>query len=296
MQILIRLLRLLSLLPLSALRRLGSLLGFAGWFCASRMVATTRVNIALCFPDLSQSAQESLARRSIRESFRTMTETSAVWLWPGVRILNEIRHVDGLPLLQDAHAGGHGVIVISPHLGNWELMGLYLNTCGCGPTSQLYQPPSDPAVARLLFQARSRSGANMVASDRRGVGMLLEALRRGEIIGILPDQVPPESGGEFSRFFGVDALTMTLVSRLLMKTGARILLGYARRVAQPRAGFEICFREMPMAIYSRDLHQSLMALNLGIEAAVREVPEQYHWEYKRFKRQPPGLPKIYDAG
>ncbi len=292
-RLIVGLMHLLAWLPLPVLRGLGNLLGALGWRLGRKMVAVTRRNIDLCFPELEPARREALARDSVRETFRAIIEMPAVWLWPADRIIGRIHQVHGMDKLRQAHAQGKGVIVISPHLGNWELMGLYLNTCGCGPSSQLYQAPSDPLLDRLLFKARSRSGAKMVNTDTKGVAVLLSYLRRGEVVGILPDQVPPASGGIFAPFFGVDALTMTLVSRLLAKTGARIVLTVAKRVDQPRAGFEVHILDFPEDIYSEDLLTSVSALNRGIENAIRLMPAQYHWEYKRFKRQPDGKPNLY---
>lgn len=283
-------LRLLALLPLRAARALGRFLGELNWRCGSRMRAVSLKNLELCFPEMAEDERQALARRSVRETFATIAEGGAVWLWPAPRILERIRHVEGFELLRAAHAQGRGAIVVGPHLGNWELIGLWLNTCGLGQTVQLFQAPRDPALARLIFEARSRSGAAMVPTDARGVTQLLKSLREGRIIGILPDQVPPDSGGEFAPFFGVPALTMTLLTRLVQKTGARAVMGYTRRLDD---GFAIVFREVDPRLYSEDLQTSLQGLNASVERCVREVPEQYQWEYKRFKRQPPDVPRPY---
>src|SRR5690606_19093956 len=243
-----------------------------------------------CFPAMAEDERRALARRSVRETFATIAEGGAVWLWPAPRILARIRRVEGFDLLREAHALGRGVIVAGPHLGNWELIGLWLNTCGLGQTVQLFQAPRDPALARLIFEARSRSGAEMVPTDARGVTQLLKSLRDGRIVGILPDQVPPESGGGFAGFFGVPALTMTLLTRLVHKTGARVVMGYTRRLDD---GFAIVFREVDPRLYSSDVPTSLAGLNASVERCVLEVPAQYQWEYKRFKRQPEGVPRPY---
>jgi Kdo2-lipid IVA lauroyltransferase/acyltransferase len=288
--LLIVLLRLLALLPLSVARAVGRLMGRLCYAAQRRMAQTTVTNIALCFPALSAAEQQQLAQQSVQHTFQAICETGAVWLWPAERSLGLIKRVEGLPLLQAAVAAGKGALVLAPHLGNWEIFGLYLNACDCGQSSQLYQAPNSPALDKLIYQARSRAGARMVATDTKGVAELLKALRNGEIVGILPDQVPPESGGEFAPFFGVPALTMTLFNRLQQKTGARIVVGYAKREAD---GFAVIFREPAAEIYATDMRTALTALNQSIEAVVQEAPEQYQWEYKRFKRQPEGRPKLY---
>ncbi|HEY0962409.1 MAG TPA: lysophospholipid acyltransferase family protein [Pseudomonadales bacterium] len=292
-RLLILLLRFFAVLPLPAARALGVLLGDICWFMRGRMARTTLKNLSLCFPHLDDTARRRLAKESLRHTFMAVTESGAVWLWPAPRALALIHRVEGLNLLQAAHAEGRGVIMLGPHLGNWELTGLYLNTAGCGQNSQLFQAPDDPLFAKLIYEARSRSGSHMVPTDQKGVGVLLQALRRGEVIGILPDQVPPDSGGEFAPFFGIPALTMTLACRLQQKTGARMLMTFARRELGPEQGFTVVIQEPDVAIYANDMPEALSGLNRSIEALMAGVPEQYQWEYKRFKRQPAGHERPY---
>lgn len=287
------LIHLLSRLPLRVARSIGALLGDVCWFTRRRMARTTQTNLNLCFPLLGANERKELARQSLRNTFMTIAESGAVWLWPATRTLGLIREVEGLDLLQAAHAQGRGVVVLAPHLGNWEVFGLYLNNCGCGQSSQLYQAPDSPRLDALIYRARSRAGARMVATDNKGVGELLQALRRGELVGILPDQVPPDSGGEFAPFCGVPALTMTLACRLQQKTGARIVLGFAQRQGGAMPGFRIVFKTPDAETYAQHMPTALSAMNHSIEALMAGVPEQYQWEYKRFKRQPPGQQRPY---
>lgn len=285
----------LSWLPLGAVRKAGHFCGALSWFFGSRMTATTRTNLALCYHEKSESERQLLARDSICNTFQTMAECGPVWLWPTQNVLDCVLEVEGLALLEASQARQKGTVVIAPHLGNWEVFGLFLNQCGCGPSSQLYQAPRDERLGRLIYQARSRSGANMVATNRKGVISLLSALKSGEIVGILPDQVPDDaSGGEFAPFFGQPALTMTLVSRLLQKTGAGAVIGVAVRIRQQgRQGWKIIFRPTTNEIYAEHMRESVTALNQSIEAVVNEFPAQYQWEYKRFKRVPPGQKRPY---
>jgi KDO2-lipid IV(A) lauroyltransferase len=281
---------LLSPLSLSLARAVGTLLAWCCWVTRRRMARTTVTNLALCFPALSSQERDRLAQQSLQHTFQTIAETGAAWLWETQKTLGLITSVEGLGLLQQAKATGKGVLVLAPHLGNWEIFGLYLNACGCGQTSQLYQAPESASLDRLIYRARSRAGARMVPTGNKGVAELLKALRNGEIVGILPDQVPPASGGDFAPFFGIPALTMTLFNRLQQKTAARVVIGYARREPD---GFAIVFREPDAAIYASDPQTALQALNHSIENVVKEAPAQYQWEYKRFKRQPLGCPRRY---
>ncbi len=292
-RLLILLLHFFALLPLRVARGLGRLLGDICWLTRGSMAGTTLTNLALCFPGMDVAERKKLARASLRHTFMTITEGGAVWLWPAARALALIHKVEGLELMRAAHAAGRGVIMLGPHLGHWELTGLYLNAAGCGQNSQLFQAPDDPRFANFIFAARSRAGAQMVPTDQKGVGLLLQALRRGEVIGILPDQVPPASGGDFAPFFGVPALTMSLACRLQQKTGARVLMVFARREPDPNQGFTIVIQEPDPKVYAEHIPDALAGMNHSIETLMTGVPEQYQWEYKRFKRQPPGRERPY---
>ena len=117
--------------------------------------------------------------------------------------------------------------------------------------------------------------------------MVLKALQRGEMVGVLPDQVPNDEGGEFANFFGKQALTMTLVSKLAARSQARVFSGFLVRLPKGR-GFKLIIREADQAIYDEDLLTSVRGLNKSVEDCVLMAVEQYQWEYKRFRRQPDG--------
>ncbi len=110
-------------------------------------------------------------------------------------------------------------------------------------------------------------------------------------MGILPDQIPVAGGGEFTSFFGNDAYTMTLIPRLIQKTGAKAFLTYAKRIDK---GFKIIIKEPNLDIYAKHMQTSLLGLSKTIEATVKDEPEQYQWEYKRFRYQPEGKQEPYN--
>lgn len=235
-----------------------------------------------------------LGKKSLQETFKTIMEVGPSWLWPIEKFLETVHAVEGIEILQSAYAEEKGVLVIVPHLGNWELVGPYLAASSYRPISGMYQAPKSEELDTLIYKARSRSGVKMAPTNSKGVAILLSALRRGEIVGILPDQVPPRSGGDYASFFGVNALTMSLLPRLLKKTGAKAVLAYSKRVDKPHGpGFTLVFKEANDLIYAEHMQDCLQGLNDTIESAVREIPEQYQWEYKRFKHQPEGESELY---
>lgn len=283
------LLRLLVRLPLPLLHGIGALFGWLGWLLpnANRTIALR--NLELCFPQLDARARRALARRTLIETGKMLLETPLLWLGSGRRTLGLVREVRGLEHIEQAMATGRGAIAVSPHLGNWELCGLYLARYGI---TSLYRPPRKQAMEALVRGARERLGATLVPTDARGVRALYQALSRGGMIGILPDQDPREEAGEFAPFFGVPAKTMTLLPRLAQRSGAAVIFTFAERLPWGR-GFRLHFLPAPEGIASTDAAIAVAALNQGVERCVRLAPAQYQWIYKRFRTRPDGEAPLY---
>lgn len=282
--------RLLSLLSLRNAQGLGRVLGGIAWKLGGRSVETTRRNLQACYPELSPDEVERLGRQSLQETGATALEIPLMWEWPAERCLSLIREIDGEELLEDYKAGNQGLLLLAPHLGNWELAGLFF--ASRYEMAALYSPPNQPGFEAYMKAVRSRSGSELVATDRRGIIRLFSILREGGVVGILPDQTPRREGGEFAPFFGIPVITMTLASKLVHKTGARPLVTYAQRLPDAR-GFEIVIREVGPEMASKDMTESLTALNRSVEKCIADVPAQYQWEYKRFRRTAPGEKPVY---
>ncbi len=287
--IVIRIFRLLSFLPLKWLHRFGWLIGRLFILIPNRERRVTEINLRLCFPELSESERLSLRNRSLEQAGRTLAEMAAVWFWPVERVLGQVVSVTGDEHL--SRPANQGLIVLAPHLGCWEIAGLYL--AKCGRLVSLYRPPKQQVLEPIIKAARERSGAELVPTDGRGVKQLFRALQSGGITGILPDQQPDSNKGSvFAPFFGVPALTMLLVNRLVQKTGAKVVFCYAERLAAGQ-GFRVHFLPAAEDIDAPDPVDAGRALNLGVESCIRCCPEQYQWSYKRFKDQPEGRPSPY---
>lgn len=287
LHIAVALLRLAAYLPLVVLRGLGWLLGQFLWVSGSRTYKVALRNLALCLPDLSEAERRCIARRRMAELARTALEMSPVWFGSPERTLGLVRRVHRERLVGDALAAGRGVIIIAPHCGNWELLGLYL--ASHYPLHSMFLPHEDPDIEALIREVRGRTGASMAPANAAGVKALFKALKAGEAVGILPDQEPKQAGAEFAPLFGVPALTMTLVSTLAQRTGAAVVSARALRCP---GGFELGFEAVDPAIGEPDLQRSLLALNQAVERCAMVDPAQYQWEYKRFKSQPDGR-KLY---
>lgn len=282
--------KLLSLLSLHNAQRLGRLLGRVAWKLDGRSVQTTRKNLHACYPDLQDEEIEVMGRQSLQETGATALELPLMWEWPVERCLGLIREIEGEELLSGYQSSKQGLLLLAPHLGNWELAGLFFaSRC---KMAALYSPPNQAGFEAYMKAVRGRSGSELVATDRRGIMRLFGILREGGVVGILPDQTPRKEGGNFAPFFGIPAITMTLASKLIHKTGAKPLITYAQRLPDSR-GFKIVIREVEPGMASEDMTESLTALNRSVEKCIADVPAQYQWEYKRFRRTAPEEKPVY---
>lgn len=287
------LLHLTALLPLAWSHRLGVALGWVLSRLPSRLRRIAERNLALCFPTYSPAQQQRMLRTNLVETSKSLLELGALWLWPRARVLDLVQQpVIGEELLAAAVQRGHGVLLLTPHLGSWELAGLYYSSRY--PLNILYRP-SRIGVDDITRSGRGRFGGQVVATNASGLRNLLLALRKGEVLGILPDQDTGGIGdgdGLFAPFFNIPAVTMTLVSRLALKNQTPVFLTWAERLPRGQ-GYALHLRELPQVTSAASLPESVAALNQGVEAAVRSLPEQYLWAYKRFKTRPPGDAKLY---
>jgi len=272
-----------SWLPLSVLHALARLFGGFLYLLPNRMRDTTRKNLKTCFPNRSEEELDLLVRESLVHTAATALEMGWAWVAPLSATLKLVRGSEGLSAFDSAVESSRGVVLLAPHLSNWEVFGFF--ACEGKPSNFMYQPPQNAGLDKLLRRVRSRNGVNLAPTNRKGVAQLLSALKRGEIVGILPDQVPADAGGEFSDFYGEPALTMTLVSKLIQRTGALAFCGYAERLPEGK-GFVAVFEPADEAIYSANLQESLKGLNRSVESVVNRALPQYQWEYKRFRRRP----------
>ncbi len=285
----VRLVRLLmqigARLPLRLLQAIGGAIAVIMRLVNSREYRVTLRNIALCFPDLDASAQTAYVRASMAHTAMGLCELPRIWAARPQRALAQIVEVRGIELLQAAMAQQRGVIVAAPHLGQWELLNLYL--CTQGPMALLYRQPQHAVWEPLLLGGRGGLGAVQVRADAAGVRELFRCLKQKMIVGILPDQRPKGGEGAFAPFFGLPCKSMTLLSRLAHKTGAPVVFGFAERLPHG-AGFRLHFLPAPEDIDSADNELAVAALHRGLEACVRIAPMQYQWSYKRFAIQPDG--------
>lgn len=287
------LLHIVGWLSLAAAQRLGKLVGFFAWKLPNKSREVTDINLGICLPELTDQSRRQVARNSLAHTGMVMLEVPLMWEWPVNKCLSLVRETEGLELIDKAMSGGQGLILLAPHLGNWELAGLFFSSRY--KMAALYSPPNMPEFEDYMIKVRGRLGSELVRGDRRGLARLAAILREGGVAGILPDQSPGGKGNAFAPFFGMEVKTMTLVAKLIQRTGASVLMTYAERLPDA-AGFRIVVREAEPDIGDKDVTIAAAALNRSVESCVRNVPEQYQWEYKRMRHRPSGEVDPYKPG
>jgi KDO2-lipid IV(A) lauroyltransferase len=281
------LIRLFALCSIETQRSLGRLLGVLAWRLDLEPVRITRINVTRCFPELPVEARERLVRSSIENTAQLVTETGVVFHWSRHRWEALITRIEGESLIDSAQRNGHGVLILVPHLGNWEFLALYLGRFG---VTALYDPPRLRLLDSPIRRARSRTGARLEPISQHGIRAVYRALAEARVAALLPDQVPRRDAGLHVEFFGHPALTMTFAHRLITRTHPEVLIGAALRAP---GGFRLRFVPADPEIHDPESSRSLAAMNRSLEKLVRSAPEQYQWEYRRFKRQPATMPDCY---
>ena len=271
------LLRILARLPLPVINLIGVLTGWGLYFFSQKVLRRTRKNLNIAGITPSPADYRRLVKRSVVETGKGLIETFAIWFRPQEQVLPWVSECHGWEHVEAAHAQGQGIIFLTPHLGCYEITALYY--AARHPITVLYRPARQQWLAPLIDEGRNRSQIKQAPTNLSGVRSLLRALKQGEAIGILPDQVPEFGEGVWADFFGTPAYTMTLVGKLAETSGARVLLAYGERLPWGR-GYAIHIRPL-------DLEPSPDNINQGIEQLVRMCPEQYLWSYRRFKRPKP---------
>jgi KDO2-lipid IV(A) lauroyltransferase len=249
------------------------------WQANRRTRPITEVNLAICFPDMTPERRQSLVKASLYETNASIIDTARCWARSRAYLEGRISNVVGLEHLHETVAAGQGTLVLLPHLGSWEIVSLYLSSRH--RVTALYREPKTTVFADFVHRRRERQGIRLLSIGTAGLRAVLQALRANDMALLFPDQVPPRHSGQFAPFFGEPTLTMTLGSKLIHRSGARAVCAYCKRL--PGGRYELRFRPVNEAIYDADLSTSLAGLNKSVEACVRECPEQYQWEYRRFK-------------
>jgi Kdo2-lipid IVA lauroyltransferase/acyltransferase len=261
--------RAFALLPLPLLHALGAAVGWLSFLASP----TYRRR----FLDNARQAGYSLAQvgRAVGEAGKLLAELPRLWFGQPVHI-----EWDGAALIAAALADGHGIVFLTPHLGCFEVTAQGY-AARFGRITVLYRPARKRWLRDLVDTSRGRGNLTTAPTTLAGVKQMLKALKAGEAVGLLPDQVPPQGMGVWAPFFGRPAYTMTLAARLARQTGATVLLAWGERLPWGR-GYLVRLRPWPDGIAAQDEAAAAQA-NGQMERLIRECPQQYLWGYARYK-------------
>ena len=260
--------------------RLADSIAFMVRYLPNRYLRLMRENIKLCFPEMDASARKQLYHQTLKHTIYTFTELGAVWCRPAEEVLRQVTRVD---ICEEFHQASGSKIVLAPHLGSWETLGIWLGQ-NCDAII-LYKRPRNKPLDHFVKQARGRTGGTPVPTKKHGLRKLLVGLRAGSNLMILPDQKP--GGGKArieSEMFGVSAPTTTLVRNLCNKVDCAVFLATIYR-SSPPGEFGLTIKPLDHERLAGDENRSARYMNDEIEQLVRQFPEQYQWGYRRFSNK-----------
>lgn len=273
---LVSLFRLLSFLPLPALHALGVVVGWLVFLLSPAYRRRLTDNITL-------AGHRGSLWKSVGEAGKGMFELPFIWCARPERVLRTARILNW-DLVQQALDAKAGIVFLTPHLGCFEISAQ--SVARHHSLSVLYRPPRKAALKPLIEGARARANLHLAPANLSGVRILLKALKNGQAIGLLPDQVPQNGEGVWAEFCGKQAYTMTLPAKLQQMSGAPIILAYAERLSWGR-GYAIHFVAFEGEL-GETPEQHARAINAAMEKLIARCPAQYIWSYNRYKT-PPGV-------
>jgi KDO2-lipid IV(A) lauroyltransferase len=254
------------------LHALGSALGWLVYLASPSYRRRLRSNLALADCGASLSA-------AIAESGKAIVELPFVWCAQQARVTRHVT-MENWELVQRQLDSGKGIVFLTPHLGCFELTAQQVSLRQ--ELTVMYRPPRKSALKPLVEGARARQNMHLAPANLSGVRMLVKALRAGQPVGVLPDQVPQEGEGVWAPFFGRNAYTMTLPAKLAQLGKADILLTYAERLPRGR-GYVIRFVPFDGDLSGTPAEQAA-SINRAMEQLIARCPSQYFWSYNRYKR------------
>lgn len=273
--------RSLTILPLGWLHALGAMLGRIMFATSKQYAARTRENLAHSGLAMDENNFAILLKESVTEAGKSIMELPWVWGRPLEQVCSKVQSCEGWEYMEAGITRGKGIILLTPHWGCFEVIGLYVGHKL--PMTNLYRQPKQAWLETIMCNGRQRGLAKLAKADVSGVRLLYKTLKRGETIGLLPDQVPGNGEGEWVDFFGRPAYTMTLVGRLAQSSDATLVIACAERLPD---GNGYAVRIEPLSL---DFSQPVpLQINVALERVIAAAPAQYLWSYNRYK-VPPGV-------
>jgi KDO2-lipid IV(A) lauroyltransferase len=274
-RILVAILKLFAHLPYKTLPYIGWLLGWTGFLFSKKNASRIRRHLHDSKVYASEDEYRKTLHANIQATGISPLESLHLWFKPYQKAVALVQECTGWEHVESSLKAGKGLIFLTPHLGCFEITSLYYGQHH--PITVMFRQPRQPWLLPLITAGRQRGNVTLAPANSHGVKQVLQALKRGEAVGILPDQAPLEGEGEWAPFFGRPAYTMTLASKLAQKTGAQVLMAFGERLSGGR-GYHIHIR--PIATGGIN---TPTLLNAEIERTIQQCPAQYLWGYDRYK-------------
>jgi KDO2-lipid IV(A) lauroyltransferase len=282
-----------GILPRDAARAVGAGIGAAAWMLLGRLRWVGLRNLEMAFPEKTEVKRKTILRALYRSLGWQIGEFCKMSGYTAEQASKFIRY-DGLEHYLAARGKGRGVLVLTGHLGAWELSSFYHSLIGY-PMSLVIRRLDNPLVDEFVNRIRCLHGNRVIHKDDFARG-LLTSMQRGETVGILMDtnMTPPQ--GVFVPFFGVDACTASGLARVALHSGAAVLPGFLLWEAAEKK-YVLRFGEELELIRTGDAGRDIVAntalFTATIEAYVRRYPEQWLWMHRRWKTRPEGEERLY---
>jgi len=270
-------------MPSLVSRSLGRFFGWLTFHVSAKKRNIMLTNLGFAFPEISQDEKVQLAKKSAIQSGLLFSEFPDAWLGNKQKIERQIMEIKCAELVDQIQSEKKPLVIIAPHIGNWEFLVQWIQLNY--PLIGLYSPSKIPQIDRLIYNARKKFGCEPYSTDSRGIMQLLKGLKQGGTMMMLPDQVPRKDAGIYTPFFGKAAYTMTLLHKLVKKSKAKVLFAACTR-REDNKGFDINFEKPNFDASESDVEVFNLGMNQQIEKMIYRYPEQYVWDYKRYKRQP----------
>lgn len=285
---LISAIRCTSWFPLNWSQAIGRALGRFLVMINNGNIRVARYNLERCLPHWDIAQRERCARESLQHLGMTVMEAGLAMCWTREKTRHWMKPTIGEQHLIELWQQKRGVILVMPHTGNWELLPQALTAQA--PLCALYREADNVMLDKFIRDGRVRNQVEMAAANQSGVKQLLTNLKAGYTLIVLADHEPSKGTGVFVPYFGHTAYTGTLVPKLARKTGAAIVMCAVERLPQSQ-GFQLRLIPGPDLANQADAEQGAAQLNDALANLIMHAPEQYTWNYKRFRRVPAGQVK-----
>jgi KDO2-lipid IV(A) lauroyltransferase len=268
---LVLLFRFLSIFPLSWLHAAGAALGWVVYWGSPSYRRRMRDN-------MRQAGVGQHLKAAVAEAGKSMFELPFIWCADPARVSRHAT-LENWELVQTELDAGRGIVFMTPHLGCFEIVAQEIALRN--ELMVMYRPPKKEALKPLIEGARARKNLLLAPATMSGVRMLAKFLKKGQPVGVLPDQVPQEGEGVWATFFGRNAYTMTLPAKLALLGDATVIITYAERLPNGR-GYVVRFVPFDGTLDGDSAAQA-QAINSAMERLIVRNPSQYYWSYNRYK-------------